>query len=49
MLYYPSVSDFYWFTARNVHLLNSNEDKIQSKAVKNVQKILTEAMRTVGT
>ncbi|EAR91824.2 hypothetical protein TTHERM_00985180 (macronuclear) [Tetrahymena thermophila SB210] len=47
--YYPSVYDFYWFVARNVHLLNSNKQKIQHSLIKQVADSLNESMKNKGT
>ncbi|KAL4496470.1 hypothetical protein ABPG72_014700 [Tetrahymena utriculariae] len=48
-LYYPSVYDFYWFVARNVHLLNSNYDKIPNQLIKVVADSLNKSMKNQGT
>ncbi|EWS75435.1 hypothetical protein TTHERM_000985179 (macronuclear) [Tetrahymena thermophila SB210] len=48
-LYYPSVYDFYWFVARNVHLLNSNYDKIPNQLIKDVVDALNKSMKNQGT
>ncbi|KAL4486864.1 hypothetical protein ABPG72_009628 [Tetrahymena utriculariae] len=48
-LYYPSAYDFYWFVARNVHLLNSNYDKIPNQLIKVVADSLNKSMKNQGT
>ncbi|KAL4512370.1 hypothetical protein ABPG72_005372 [Tetrahymena utriculariae] len=49
MLYYPSVFDFYWFAARNAHLLNSYDSEIRFEVMRQARDSLNQALRNQGT